>query len=56
MDEYAFPPFCLIPQTLAKIRKEKVEIVLVAPASHTQSYYPMLLEMKNFVKITIFLI
>ena len=42
---YAFPPFCLIPRVLAKIQKEKAQIVLIAPAWHTQAFYPMLLEM-----------
>jgi hypothetical protein len=45
LNAYAFPPFCLIPKVLEKIRKELSEIVLIAPAWHTQAFYPMLLEM-----------
>ena len=45
MKAYAFPPFCLIQRCIAKVLKEKGELVIVTPAWQTQPYYPMLLNM-----------
>jgi len=42
---YAFPPFNMINQTLAKTRKEKATIILITPVWQAQSWYPVLLEM-----------
>ena len=42
---YAFPPFCLVMKTLAKIREEGGELVLITPVWPTQAWYPVLLEM-----------
>ena len=42
---YAFPPFCLIMKTLAKIWEEGGELVLITPVWPTQAWYPVLLEM-----------
>jgi hypothetical protein len=40
---YVFLPFCLITRCLAKVLKEKSEIVIITPAWQTQPYYPLLL-------------
>lgn len=45
MKAYAFPPFCLIQRCIAKVQKERGELVIVTPAWQTQPYYPMLLNM-----------
>ena len=37
---YCFPPFSLIWKTLAKIRREKVDAILIVPQWPTQSWYP----------------
>ena len=42
---YAFPPFGLIKQCLAKIQREEAEIILVCPFWPSQPWYPLLLEM-----------
>ncbi len=42
---YAFPPFALIPRCLAKIKKEKADIVLVGPLWPSQPWFPLLLQM-----------
>ena len=42
---YAFPPFCLIGKTLQKIRKDKVNLILITPVWVMQPWYPLLLEM-----------
>ena len=42
---YAFPPFCLVPRCLAKIRKLKAQVVLVAPIWSNQAWYASLLKM-----------
>ena len=39
---YAFPPFCLIARVLAKLKKEKVRLLLVTPTWQTQTWYSML--------------
>ena len=40
---YAFPPFCLIMRSLAKLRELGGELVLVDPVWPTQAWYPCLL-------------
>ena len=42
---YAFPPFCLIGNCLAKVMKDQVEITLIAPMWQGQHWYPTLLTM-----------
>ena len=39
---YAFPPFCLIPRCLQKIRMDRAEGLLVVPNWPTQSWFPSL--------------
>ena len=36
---YAFPPFCLIRRVLAKLKKEKVRLLLVTAIWQTQTWY-----------------
>jgi hypothetical protein len=42
---YLFPPFALIPRCLAKIKKERAEMVLVCPLWTSQPWFPLLIEM-----------
>jgi hypothetical protein len=42
---YAFPPFCLIMRSLAKLREEGGELLIVTPVWPTQAWYPSLLDM-----------
>ena len=42
---YAYPPWCLFLPTLAKIQRENVMVVLVAPIWKTQPWYPLLLQL-----------
>lgn len=42
---YAFPPFCLIMKTLAKLREEGGNLLLITPVWPTQPWYPVLLDM-----------
>lgn len=42
---YAFPPFCLISQCLAKVQKEKSTILLVTPAWLAQPWYETILKL-----------
>ena len=42
---YAFPPFCLIGRCLAKVQREKTNLVLIAPIWQGQYWYPLLLNM-----------
>ena len=42
---YCFPPFSLIWKTLAKIRREQVEALLIVPHWPTQSWYPAAMRM-----------
>ena len=39
---YANPPFILIPKLLSKVRREKAELVLVAPVWPSQPWWPVL--------------
>ena len=45
MSCYAFPPFSLLPQVLAKIRNDEAIVLLIAPVWPTQSWYPLLLQL-----------
>ena len=53
---YAFPPFSLIGRCLAKVKKDRATIPLIAPDWQAQPWYPMLLEMliQDPVKIPTF--
>jgi hypothetical protein len=42
---YAFPPFCLIMWSLAKLRAQGAELILVTPLGPTQAWYPNLLNL-----------
>jgi hypothetical protein len=42
---YAFPPFSLIQRCLNKIRKDRAEMVLIAPIWPAQPWYPVLLSL-----------
>jgi len=44
---YAFPPFCLIPRVLRKIRQDNARGIVVVPTWNTQPWYPMFLSMKE---------
>ena len=44
---YAFPPFCMIPRVLRKIRQDKARGIVVAPAWCAQSWYPLFMSMKS---------
>ena len=45
LNGYAFPPFCLISLCLAKVRRDKATLVLIAPVWPAQPWYPAILEM-----------
>ena len=42
---YAFPPFSLLTQVLAKIRNDKALVLLIAPVWTTPNWYPLLLQL-----------
>jgi hypothetical protein len=42
---YSFPPFTLIARCLAKVRKDKAELVLVCPLWFSQPWFPLLLNL-----------
>ena len=42
---YAFPPFSLLTRVLGKIRNDVALVLLIAPTSSTQPWYPMLLQL-----------
>ncbi|KZR97527.1 Uncharacterized protein APZ42_007544, partial [Daphnia magna] len=42
---YAFPPFALILRCLAKIKRERADLVLICPLWPSQPWWPLLLEM-----------
>ena len=42
---YANPPWALIPDILAKIRRDRAQVVLIAPVWPTQAWYPTVLEL-----------
>ena len=42
---YANPPWALIPDVLAKIRRDRAQVVLIAPIWPTQAWYPAVLEL-----------
>ena len=41
---YANPPWCLILSVLAKIRRDRAKVILVAPVWSTQPWYPLILQ------------
>ena len=45
MKPYAFPPFSLIGRCLARVRSEKITLLLVTPVWQTQPWYPQCLRM-----------
>ena len=45
LSPYAFPPFSLVGRVVAKVRAEKVCMVLITPAWQTQPWYGQLLQM-----------
>jgi hypothetical protein len=45
LNAYLFPPFSLIGRCLAKIRKDKATVTIVAPIWQAQPWYPLLLTM-----------
>ena len=42
---YANPPWCLLLSTLAKIREQEAQVLLIAPVWKTQAWYPLVLEL-----------
>ena len=42
---YAFPPFCLIGQSLQKVNKHKNRMIIITPVWVSQPWYPLLLSM-----------
>lgn len=42
---YAFPPFPLVHKVLLKVRRDKADVILVAPAWPCQCWYPVLLDL-----------
>ena len=42
---YANPPWCLILSVLAKIRRDRAKVILVAPVWSTQPWYPLILQL-----------
>ena len=44
---YAFPPFALLAEVLQKLLTEACEMILVAPAWPTQSWFPLLLQLSS---------
>ena len=42
---FAFPPFCLIPKVVKKVRTDKVDLILVTPVSPTRTWYSTLLQL-----------
>ena len=42
---YAFPPFCLIMRSLAKLQGADGELILITPVWPTQAWYPRILDM-----------
>jgi len=50
---FAYPSWCLILPTLAKIQWEKAKIVLVAPLWRSQPCYPLLLQLLSGIPLMI---
>lgn len=50
---YAFPPFCLLPRVLQKIRQEKASGVVVAPLWPTQPFYPVLMKLLSMEPVVL---
>ena len=45
MFPYAFPPFNLIGQTLQKVKKHSINMIIITPVWAAQPWYPQILEM-----------
>ncbi|MES9883340.1 MAG: reverse transcriptase domain-containing protein [Sedimenticola sp.] len=45
LDGYAFPPFIMVPQVLAKVRQDGARLTLVAPCWPTRQWFSLLLEL-----------
>ncbi|XP_071080813.1 uncharacterized protein [Haliotis cracherodii] len=45
MKPYAFPPFRLIGRCLMKVKKEKSELILIAPTWQSQPWFPILMSL-----------
>ena len=45
LKSYAFPPFGLLPKSLAKVRREQATTVLVSPYWPSAPWFPLLLEL-----------
>ena len=45
MKGYLFPPFCLIPRCLSKIRWDEATVTLVTPFWPTQAWFPLAVEL-----------
>ena len=48
---YAFPPFNLIGRVLAKVQRERANLILITLAWQTQSWFPKLMEMAVAIPI-----
>lgn len=48
---YAFPPFCLVLQTLQKIQEDKAEGVVVVPMWPSQPWYPLFIRLMTSEQI-----
>ena len=44
---FAFPPFCLLPRVLRKIRTDKARGIVVAPVWTSQPWYPLYMSMTS---------
>ena len=47
LSAYAFPPFILLGRLLAKVRREKARVVLVAPVWVNQPWWPLLMSLRQ---------
>ena len=48
---YAFPPFCMISRCLAKVQRERADLVLIAPVWPAQPWYSALLHLLSDLPI-----
>lgn len=49
---YCFPPFSVVGKVLKKIREEKASVILIAPQWHTQSWYPLIMDLLTDYPLT----
>ena len=45
LDAYAYPPVVMLPAVLAKIKKDRARVILIAPKWPSQRWYPTLLDL-----------